>query len=132
MSNRRSAASQQRMKIISLLGAEEKIGSKRKKQSKEDTFGMDDDDWNVYRTIVSYCSSHTHTHTLITCTFVDQKWVESTSLCLCTHTLHTVTPAHTHTPSQSKDADESNDERDENELQEINKVLDKHDPSTGG
>lgn len=56
LGKRRSAASQHRMRIISLLGAEESLQTKKKtKQSKEDTFGMDDDDWNVYRTIVSPC-----------------------------------------------------------------------------
>ncbi len=33
---------------------------------------------------------------------------------------------------QSKDADESSEEREETELQEIGKVLDKHDPSALG
>lgn len=42
------------MRIISLLGAEESNKKKSKQQKVgEDTFGMDDDDWNVYRTIVS-------------------------------------------------------------------------------
>ena len=51
LGKRRSAASQNRMRIISQL-AEEGVG-KKSKRSKEDTFGMDDDDWNVYRAIVS-------------------------------------------------------------------------------
>ena len=51
LGKRRSAASQNRMRIISQL-AEEGVGKKSKK-SKEDTFGMNDDDWNVYRAIVS-------------------------------------------------------------------------------
>lgn len=51
LGKRRSAASQNRMRIISSLGAE--VTAKKGKQSNEDTFGMDDDDWNVYRAIVS-------------------------------------------------------------------------------
>ncbi|CAH1787781.1 unnamed protein product, partial [Owenia fusiformis] len=45
MAKRRTFASQQRMKIISQLAA----GSKKKR--KDDTFGMDDSDWNVYKQI---------------------------------------------------------------------------------
>lgn len=41
------------MRIISSLGAE--VTVKKGKQNNEDTFGMDDDDWNVYRAIVSAC-----------------------------------------------------------------------------
>lgn len=51
LGKRRSAASQNRMRIISNLGAE--VAVKKGKVSTEDTFGMDDEDWNVYRTIVS-------------------------------------------------------------------------------
>ena len=51
LGKRRSAASQNRMRIISSLGAD--IAVKKGKQS-EDTFGMDDEDWNVYRAIVSH------------------------------------------------------------------------------
>ena len=53
LGKRRSAASQNRMKIISQLGAEENSVKRRpNKKTKEDTFGMNDDDWNVYRDIV--------------------------------------------------------------------------------
>ncbi|XP_013421729.1 actin-related protein 5-like [Lingula anatina] len=45
MAKRRTFASQQRMKIISQLAEGEK------KKKKEDTFGMNDDDWNVYKEI---------------------------------------------------------------------------------
>ena len=55
LGKRRSVASQNRMRIISQL-AEEGVG-KRSKRSREDTFGMNDDDWNVYRAIVSNTSS---------------------------------------------------------------------------
>ena len=53
LGKRRSAASQNRMRIISQLGAEETLAGKKSKRNKEDTFGMNDDDWNVYRDIVS-------------------------------------------------------------------------------
>ena len=52
LGKRRSAASQKRMRIISSLGAE--VPTKKGKRNKEDTFGMDDEDWNVYRAIVRY------------------------------------------------------------------------------
>lgn len=55
LGKRRSAASQNRMRIISSLGAE--VTAKKGKQNSEDTFGMDDDDWNIYRAIVSHCLS---------------------------------------------------------------------------
>jgi hypothetical protein len=41
------------MRIISQLGAEDTQLKKRSKKTKEDTFGMNDEDWNVYRDIVS-------------------------------------------------------------------------------
>ena len=41
------------MRIISQLGAEDNQIKKRSKKTKEDTFGMNDEDWNVYRDIVS-------------------------------------------------------------------------------
>lgn len=53
LGKRRSAASQNRMRIISQLGAEDNQLKKRSKKIKEDTFGMNDEDWNVYRDIVS-------------------------------------------------------------------------------
>ncbi len=59
LGKRRSAASQNRMRIISSLGAEVPA-AKKGKQSSEDTFGMDDSDWNVYRTIVSPHACHMH------------------------------------------------------------------------
>lgn len=49
LGKRRSYASQQRMKILTQLAS----GKTGKKVSKEDTFGMNDEDWLVYREIVS-------------------------------------------------------------------------------
>lgn len=48
LSKRRSAASQDRMRIISQLAEDNPVKNGRQH---EDTFGMDDEDWNVYRTI---------------------------------------------------------------------------------
>jgi len=54
--NRKSAAAQQRMKSITALASENDTGStgshrRRKRGEDEDTFGADDSDWAVYRTI---------------------------------------------------------------------------------
>ena len=54
------------MRIISQLAEEAAIG-KRSKRSKEDTFGMNDDDWNVYRAIVS------STKTSSVCSYIVSK-----------------------------------------------------------
>ncbi|KAL4400609.1 Actin-related protein 5 [Malassezia pachydermatis] len=54
--NRKSAAAQQRMKSITALASEQDSTSsgsqrRRKRGNDEDTFGADDNDWAVYRTI---------------------------------------------------------------------------------
>ena len=54
--NRKSAAAQQRMKSITALASENDASStgsqrRRKRGEDEDTFGADDSDWAVYRTI---------------------------------------------------------------------------------
>ena len=49
LGKRRSYASQQRMKILTQLAS----GKTGKKVNKEDTFGRNDEDWLVYREIVS-------------------------------------------------------------------------------
>ncbi|WFD26548.1 Nuclear actin-protein involved in chromatin remodeling [Malassezia nana] len=54
--NRKSAAAQQRMKSITALASENEVSSsgsqrRRKRGEDEDTFGADDSDWAVYRTI---------------------------------------------------------------------------------
>jgi actin-related protein 5 len=75
LSDRRSLASQMRMKSIANLASDAPVGSKRKRKKNEgkwfcifvnvctfslisatgidDTFGADDADWSVYRDIVS-------------------------------------------------------------------------------
>ncbi|KAM9878240.1 chromatin remodeling complex subunit (actin) [Verticillium dahliae] len=50
LGNRKSLASQSRMKTIANLAADEPT-RKRRRGGNDDTFGADDDDWGVYRTI---------------------------------------------------------------------------------
>lgn len=47
LSQRNSKLNQRRMQTIAQLGGEET----NLKQQKEDNFGMNDDDWNIYRGI---------------------------------------------------------------------------------
>ena len=54
--DRKSAAAQQRMRSITALASEQNTSStgsqrRRKRGEEEDTFGADDNDWSVYRTI---------------------------------------------------------------------------------
>lgn len=49
MAKRRTAASQERMRIISQLARREK---------KDDNFGMRDEDWDVYKAINKVCAFH--------------------------------------------------------------------------
>lgn len=54
LNDRKSLAAQQRMKNITSLASDSPSGStsrRRKKGNDEDTFGADDDDWNLYREI---------------------------------------------------------------------------------
>ncbi|KAK8845440.1 hypothetical protein IAR55_006153 [Kwoniella newhampshirensis] len=51
LGDRKSAASQSRMKSIANLAAEEKTTKKRKKGEDDDGFGQNDSDWAVYREI---------------------------------------------------------------------------------
>ncbi|KAG0317555.1 Nuclear actin-protein involved in chromatin remodeling [Dissophora globulifera] len=51
LSDRRSHASQLRMKSIAALASDSPAPKRRRKGQDEDTFGQDDDDWMVYREI---------------------------------------------------------------------------------
>lgn len=70
LSDRKSALAQARMKNIATLAADDRVPKKKRKagggaciiflgeysllmEYKEDTFGADDDDWAIYRKIVS-------------------------------------------------------------------------------
>lgn len=57
LGDRKSLAAQQRMKTITDMASDKPIvKKKRKKGETEDTFGADDEDWLVYREIVSILS----------------------------------------------------------------------------
>ncbi|KAI9861937.1 MAG: Nuclear actin-protein involved in chromatin remodeling [Trichoglossum hirsutum] len=51
LSNRKSLASQMRMKSIANLASDTPNSKKRRRGGDEDTFGANDDDWGVYRSI---------------------------------------------------------------------------------
>jgi len=51
LNDRKSAASQARMKSIANLAADERVPKKRRKVGTEDMFGADDADWAIYRKI---------------------------------------------------------------------------------
>lgn len=53
LADRRSRASQLRMKSIANLASDAPVAKRRRKGNDEDTFGQDDDDWAIYREIVS-------------------------------------------------------------------------------
>lgn len=53
MNDRKSAAAQSRMKSISNLASDAPTTKRRKKNSDDDGFGADDEDWAVYRGMVS-------------------------------------------------------------------------------
>ena len=59
LGDRKSLAAQQRMKTITNMASEAPmVKKKRKKGTAEDTFGADDEDWAVYREIVSIGIKH--------------------------------------------------------------------------
>ncbi|KAG2230003.1 hypothetical protein BDF21DRAFT_422391 [Thamnidium elegans] len=51
LADRRSRASQLRMKSIANLASDAPVAKRRRKGNDEDTFGQDDDDWAIYREI---------------------------------------------------------------------------------
>lgn len=53
LNDRKSAASQARMKNIANLANDDRMPKKKRKGGGEDTFGADDADWAIYRKIVS-------------------------------------------------------------------------------
>ena len=54
LNNRKSAASQARMKNIANLASDDRVPKRRRKGGGEDMFGADDADWAIYRKIVSH------------------------------------------------------------------------------
>jgi actin-related protein 5 len=57
LGDRKSAASQARMKSIASLAADVRVGKKRRKGGGEDMFGADDEDWAIYRKINTAAAS---------------------------------------------------------------------------
>jgi len=53
LNDRKSAASQARMKKIANLANDDRVPKKKRKGGGEDMFGADDADWAIYRKIVS-------------------------------------------------------------------------------
>jgi len=54
LNDRKSAASQARMKNIANLANDDRVPKKKRKGGGEDMFGADDADWAIYRKIVSH------------------------------------------------------------------------------
>jgi actin-related protein 5 len=63
LSDRKSAASQARMKNIANLASDDRVPKKKRKGGGEDMFGADDADWAIYRKIVRLSSNLLTTHT---------------------------------------------------------------------
>lgn len=57
LADRRSRASQLRMKSIANLASDDPTPKRRRKGNEEDTFGQDDEDWAIYREIVNLLSN---------------------------------------------------------------------------
>ena len=55
LTKRKSAAAQERMRILSMLA---KSGSTGPGKKKEDTFGMKDEDWDIYKTVSKVCCAN--------------------------------------------------------------------------
>ncbi|KAH9985774.1 hypothetical protein BJV77DRAFT_1145686 [Russula vinacea] len=73
LGDRKSAASQARMKSIASLAADERVGKKRRKGGGEDMFGADDEDWAIYRKINTAAASSDEEDDLTQLQTVEQK-----------------------------------------------------------
>ncbi|KAI0030333.1 actin-like ATPase domain-containing protein [Vararia minispora EC-137] len=73
LGDRKSAASQARMKSIASLAADERIPKKRRKGTGEDMFGADDADWAIYRKINTAAPSSDEEDDLAQLASVEQK-----------------------------------------------------------
>ncbi|KAI0641198.1 actin-like protein Arp5p [Trametes meyenii] len=87
LNDRKSAASQARMKSIANLAADDRVPKKRRKGGGEDMFGADDADWAIYRKINTAAVSSDEEEDLVNLQAVEQK--------LLTHD-PTFTEEHTH------------------------------------
>ncbi|KAK7688182.1 hypothetical protein QCA50_008552 [Cerrena zonata] len=87
LNDRKSAASQARMKSIANLAADERVPKRKRKAGTEDTFGADDADWQIYRKINNAAPSSDEDEDYASLALVEQK--------LLTHD-PTFTDEHTH------------------------------------
>ncbi|KAI0638787.1 actin-like protein Arp5p [Trametes polyzona] len=73
LNDRKSAASQARMKSIANLAADDRVPKKRRKGGGEDMFGADDADWAIYRKINNAAVSSDEEDDLANLQVVEQK-----------------------------------------------------------
>ncbi|KAI0056771.1 actin-like ATPase domain-containing protein [Artomyces pyxidatus] len=73
LTDRKSAASQARMKNIASLAADDRVPKKRRKNGGEDMFGADDADWAIYRKINTGAPSSDEEDDLLQLQTVEQK-----------------------------------------------------------
>lgn len=73
MNDRKSAASQARMKSIANLASDDRVPKKKRKGTGEDTFGADDADWMIYRKINTTAASSDEEEELRQLEIVEQK-----------------------------------------------------------
>lgn len=79
--NRKSAAAQQRMRNITALASEQDASSsdshrRRKRGDDEDTFGANDNDWSVYRTINDATNEEEEAQDYVTLAEIEQKLLQ--------------------------------------------------------
>ncbi|KAI1785574.1 actin-like ATPase domain-containing protein [Ganoderma leucocontextum] len=73
LTDRKSAASQARMKSIANLAADDRVPKKRRKAGGEDTFGADDADWAIYRKINTAAGSSDEEDDFASLQAIEQK-----------------------------------------------------------
>ncbi|THH32608.1 hypothetical protein EUX98_g1578 [Antrodiella citrinella] len=73
LTDRKSAASQARMKNIAHLAADERVPKKRRKANGDDMFGADDADWAIYRKINPAAGSSDEEEDLSNLQLVEEK-----------------------------------------------------------
>ncbi|OJT07940.1 Actin-like protein arp5 [Trametes pubescens] len=73
LNDRKSAASQARMKSIANLAADDRVPKKRRKAGGEDMFGADDADWAIYRKINNAAASSDEEEDFATLQSLEQK-----------------------------------------------------------
>ncbi|TFY57542.1 hypothetical protein EVJ58_g6958 [Rhodofomes roseus] len=76
LTDRKSAASQARMKSIANLAADDRVPKKRRKTGGEDMFGADDADWAIYRKINTNAPSSDEEEDMANLQAVEQKLLQ--------------------------------------------------------